>query len=393
MAAEALWIWLIFVFAFGACIGSFLNVIIFRLPRDLSLIRPGSQCPSCHKHIRFYDNIPIFSWLLLRGKCRYCKTPISPRYFVIELLTALVFVGLFVLYFVYGFVSYFVSGPYTGLAAFIHGGWLVYLVHVVLLACLIAASAIDLELWLIPISICWFLTAAGLAASTAGGYVLNPAAIRTPYFLLPAASASTGALAAGAGIGMILSMILLTAGVIKGSYVSDRPADINVKPTADDEKYNHRIEILREVVFLLPIIICCAGWYFVTIHNESIRDSWLDISQIPAIRGFLGSLWGYFIGAGAVWATRIFGTLIFGKEAMGLGDVHLMGAAGAVIGPLLIVVAFFAAPFFGLAWAAYQMFFHKTRQIPYGPFLSLAVLVVMILHDGIYNYVAGMVFR
>ena len=84
-----------------------------------------------------------------------------------------------------------------------------------------------------------------------------------------------------------------------------------------------------------------------------------------------------------VWATRIFGTLAFGKEAMGLGDVHLMGAAGAVIGAKWVVLAFFIAPFFGILWALYQAIFKKMRQIPYGPFLSLAVFAVIIFHDWI----------
>ena len=78
---------------------------------------------------------------------------------------------------------------------------------------------------------------------------------------------------------------------------------------------------------------------------------------------------------------------------MGLGDVHLMGAAGTVIGPLLVVVAFFIAPFFGLFWAGVQMFFKKTRQIPYGPFLSLAVFTVMILHDWIRDRISFMFYR
>ena len=77
---------------------------------------------------------------------------------------------------------------------------------------------------------------------------------------------------------------------------------------------------------------------------------------------------------------------MFGKEAMGLGDVHLMGAAGAVMGPGWVVLAFFVAPFFGLLWALYQFFSKKSRQIPYGPFLSLAVLVVILFHDRIYAY-------
>jgi prepilin signal peptidase PulO-like enzyme (type II secretory pathway) len=78
---------------------------------------------------------------------------------------------------------------------------------------------------------------------------------------------------------------------------------------------------------------------------------------------------------------------------MGLGDVHLMGAAGAVIGPLFVVVAFFIAPFFGLVWAGSQMFFKKTRQIPYGPFLSLGILAVMILHDRIMAYLSIVFYR
>jgi leader peptidase (prepilin peptidase)/N-methyltransferase len=98
-------------------------------------------------------------------------------------------------------------------------------------------------------------------------------------------------------------------------------------------------------------------------------------------------MWGYFVGCAAVWATRILGTFLFGREAMGMGDVHLMGAAGAVIGPWFVVMAFFIAPFFGLAWAGCQMFFKKIRQIPYGPFLSLGVLTVMILHDWVREYV------
>jgi leader peptidase (prepilin peptidase)/N-methyltransferase len=111
------------------------------------------------------------------------------------------------------------------------------------------------------------------------------------------------------------------------------------------------------------------------------------------VAGVLGSLFGYFVGCTVVWATRILGTLGFGKEAMGLGDVHLMGAAGAVIGPLMVVIAFFIAPFFGLGWALFQMIFKKIRQIPYGPFLSLAVLTVMIFHDWILNRVALVYYR
>jgi leader peptidase (prepilin peptidase)/N-methyltransferase len=381
------WIWFVFIFVFGCCIGSFLNVVVYRLPRDKSIVSPPSACPSCGRHIRFYDNIPLISWLVLGRKCRYCKTPISARYFVIELLTGVVFLGLFILY--------FRTDLRATIPLFSRGGWFIYLLNIILLGAFIAASAIDLELWIIPLSICWFVTAAGFIGSAVGVFVIDPAVIRNNG-LLPVASPSAGALTVGAAIGLAVSFVLMATGLVKRSYDSqDVPTENNAGQEKSETKneatetpqippednFNHRLEAFREILFLLPIIIFAFGAYWLSINVESIRTWWMDFSQRPFIAGFLGSVWGYFIGCGIVWGIRVFGTLGFGKEAMGLGDVHLMGAAGAVIGPIFVVLAFFIAPFFGLAWAGFNMFFKKIRQIPYGPFLSLAVFVVMILHD------------
>jgi leader peptidase (prepilin peptidase)/N-methyltransferase len=81
------------VFALGLAFGSFLNVCIYRLPRGLSTILPASSCPHCEGRIRFYDNIPVLSWLLLRGRCRSCKARTTPRYLIVELLTGAIFLG------------------------------------------------------------------------------------------------------------------------------------------------------------------------------------------------------------------------------------------------------------------------------------------------------------
>src|SRR5579862_2912839 len=81
------------IFLFGLAFGSFLNVCIYRLPRGLSVVAPRSACPNCKKQIAFYDNLPILSWFLLGGRCRHCKEKISPRYWIIELLTALLFLA------------------------------------------------------------------------------------------------------------------------------------------------------------------------------------------------------------------------------------------------------------------------------------------------------------
>jgi leader peptidase (prepilin peptidase)/N-methyltransferase len=372
------WIWIVFLFAFGCCVGSFLNVVIYRLPRDKSVISPPSSCPACGKRISFYDNIPLISWLVLGRKCRHCKAPISPRYFVVELLTGVLFAGLFVLY--------FQKGLWSALPTFGKGGWLIYLVHLTMLAGFVAASAIDLELWVIPLSICWVVTAAGLLGSAVGGYVIEPSVIRA-FAWLPRASGTTAALAVGAAIGLLIAWLFLAVGLVKRSYESeDRQGAVEQVDGPPEQQINHRLEICKELLFLLPIVLCAAGVFWLTREVEAVHRWWTSFSQHRFVAGLLGSLYGYFVGCGIVWATRIFGTFAFGKEAMGLGDVHLMGAAGAVVGPIFVVAAFFIAPFFGLAWAALQMLSKKTRQIPYGPFLSLGVFAVMILHDWILNY-------
>lgn len=85
----------LFVFLFGLLIGSFLNVCIHRLPLSISLVTPRSNCPNCKKEIAFYDNIPVLSYLLILGRCRNCRAPISPRYPIVEITSGLFALGLF----------------------------------------------------------------------------------------------------------------------------------------------------------------------------------------------------------------------------------------------------------------------------------------------------------
>ena len=81
------------IFVLGLAFGSFLNVCIYRLPRELSVVQPRSACPGCERSIAAYDNIPVLSWLILRGRCRNCKTYISPRYLIVEILTGAIFLA------------------------------------------------------------------------------------------------------------------------------------------------------------------------------------------------------------------------------------------------------------------------------------------------------------
>ncbi|MFH0821320.1 MAG: prepilin peptidase [Pseudomonadota bacterium] len=138
--------WCFFAFLFGAVLGSFVNVLIYRLPRDESIVWPGSRCPACAHPIRSRDNIPILGYLLLGGKCRDCGSSISPRYPVMELITACLSAALFLRF---------------GLTP----GWAVFLVFT---GMLLAACCIDLDLMIIPDAISLNGIPIGIVAALAG---------------------------------------------------------------------------------------------------------------------------------------------------------------------------------------------------------------------------------
>jgi leader peptidase (prepilin peptidase)/N-methyltransferase len=95
VAGQTVVIVTVFFFLFGIIVGSFLNVCITRIPEEISIVSPGSRCPRCMTPIKPYDNVPVFGWLWLGGKCRACRLPISPMYPLIELATGLLFVAAF----------------------------------------------------------------------------------------------------------------------------------------------------------------------------------------------------------------------------------------------------------------------------------------------------------
>ncbi len=133
----------IFVFIVGACIGSFLNVCIYRIPRQLSIIKPNSFCPNCNASIRWYDNIPIVSYILLKGRCRRCSCPISLRYPLVEILSGFI---LLILYFKFGITFEFIK-----FSSFFF--------------LLIVVSFIDIDYHALPISLCFLGMFLGLGFS------------------------------------------------------------------------------------------------------------------------------------------------------------------------------------------------------------------------------------
>jgi leader peptidase (prepilin peptidase) / N-methyltransferase len=388
-------IYIVFLFAIGACVGSFLNVVVWRLPRGESIVSPPSHCPKCGRNLKWYDNLPVIGWLKLRGKCRFCGQPISARYPIVEAVTGALFAGYYVAFFMFGVGPC----PNPGVA---RGGWgagflnisqhwPVYALYMLLLCVLLASSLIDAELYIIPLELLWFIAVVGLVVHAIIDTPRTPGTLNT--------STVGAALAAAGGIGLLISLGLLRMKWIKHSFADGGPLmEIDREayereveaakregraPEYEAPEYTPaqiRAEVRHEMLFLLPPLALAGLFAALVLGVDAVGRTWGSIVSHYWVSGLLGAVLGGLIGGFVVWLTRILGTLAFGREAMGMGDVHLMAAVGAVVGAGAATVAFFLAPFFGLVLAIYLLATGNKRELPYGPYLSLATAFVMLLY-------------
>ncbi len=269
------------LFVIGTVVGSFVNVCIYRIPWQKSVVWPGSRCPKCLGAIAARDNIPILSWLALRGECRHCGARIAARYPFVEALVGLLFVGVYVADVVHGPSLPWGTVPARSVIALVY--------HLTLVALLVAATFIDYDLWIIPDEI------------TVTGMIV------------------------GVGLGALFP-------------------DIRPEPAAASTH--------------------AAGF-------------WVGVT-------------GLLVGGGLTWGVRIFGSFAFRKEAMGFGDVTLMGMIGSFLGWQAAVLTFFLGAFLGLGHAIWKFgkYLGKLlsrrkvrsadREFPYGPYLSMAAGSLML---------------
>ena len=249
-----------FSFAMGACVASFLNVVVWRVPRGESIVAPPSHCPKCNSQIRWWQNIPILSWLALRGKCANCGQPISPRYILVEALGGALFLA--------AFLRYGIFAP---------AAW-------VWISLMIAGSFIDFDHQLLPDFV------------TVGGMIYGVALSAALYCL--------------------------------GTFVS---------------------------------------------------PMWM---ATPLAIHPLWSIGGLAFGFGLLWLVRTLGTKAFRREAMGMGDVFLMGAIGAIFGPVAVVASLMISAILGSVVGLVMVLLAKAKlggftAIPYGPYICMGCLVWM----------------
>ncbi|MCC5822602.1 MAG: prepilin peptidase [Planctomycetes bacterium] len=436
----------LFVFAVGACVGSLINVLVYRLPRGLDVVTPTSRCPSCGTKLTWRENIPILGWLLLRGRCRFCQSKISAEYPTIEAIVAVMFAGFFMLWYVIPSDATMLGVNIGAIAPeWARNGaaltWPAFVVLLVLIGSLVAMTIIDARTCTIPLILTWVPALTALVLHT--GHALwfewrfgplvqgIPGLWRTetPRLLWNTAPSevwtlATGGLdgwrfigwAIGGMLGLCVSNLLLYKGLIRRSFadyeawektvLAQRPGTLDTTPPEDPEQpstpeashptdmwvqYPHaRREMIRELAFLAPaaLFAMAGGWLAVQLVVR-FAGPWEIGEQGMLIAPVQAPLWlvvlaavcmGYLIGGGIVWGVRIFGTIAFGKEAMGLGDVHLMAAVGACLGWIDPVIAFFLAAFVGVAWAVLSKLVggKLNRAMPYGPFLAVATLLVIL---------------
>ena len=427
----------LFVFAVGACVGSLINVLVYRLPRGLDVVTPTSRCPSCGTKLTWRENIPILGWVLLRGRCRFCQARISAEYPTIEAIVAVLFAGLFVLWYMVPPDATLLGLPIGSIAPeWARNGpaltWPAFLVLAMLVASLVAMTLIDARTCTIPLILTWVPALTALVFHTAHAIwvearlgPLTPsvpglwrtAALRMTWQTAPGEvwTIATGGMggwrfigiALGGVLGLVVSNLLVFKGLLRRSFADYEAWERDNLPHTPDQgppdasqdaahptdmwvQYPHaRREMVRELAFLAPPVVLglAGGWLAVRIVAQS--GPWIVGEGGAMAPPVLAPLWlvvlaavcmGYLVGGALVWGVRIFGTLAFGKEAMGLGDVHLMAAVGACLGWIDPVIAFFLAAFVGVAWAVLARVVggRLNRAMPYGPFLAFATLLVVV---------------
>ncbi len=333
---------LAFVTILGAVVGSFLNVCIYRLPWEKSIIWPGSHCPHCLQPVRAFDNIPILSWFILRGRCRGCGAGFSPRYALIEAATAALFGVMY-------WLELMNAGGTVGR----------YLIHLVLVAALIVATFIDIDLQIIPDSVTVPVMLFGLAcAAPIPDSMLHsivevaPDPVRAPGMWLNVA------LVIGGWCVWVLGLLWF----VRRRESRLGAAEAVLLAAAFVYLVGHSAV---QIVALGGFAPAWPGW-----------QAWFD--SHPRWHGFATSLVGLLVGAGTIWFIRIVGTAVFRREAMGFGDVVLLAMVGAFLGWQPVVIVFFIAPFFGLVTGVAQWLAKGQNVIPYGPYLALGSVVALL---------------
>jgi leader peptidase (prepilin peptidase) / N-methyltransferase len=362
----------------GCCVGSFLNVVIYRVPRNLSVGQPKrSFCPHCKSQIPYWLNIPILSWLMLRGKCQECSQPISPRYLGVELLTGLLFWAVFRLC--------TTSWALQGLG----NPWMLLPLWI-MVSLFVAGTFIDLEHYILPDSITLGGAAVGVLCSALvpDFFPLLDRAFVASF--LPETTADRWQCLANSLVGAVVGYLGVWLIVILGKLLFGRKKHRFEQPTAwslsqeagapepifrlgaDDNPWSEMFSSPRDKLLLIcPDAQINAETYGpstltiqekgVTIAGQDGRQSHIPLAELKGLHGT---------------CTEV----IIPREAMGFGDVKFMACIGAFLGWQGVVFTLFISSILGAALSLLLIAFRgreAAQKVPFGPYLALGALLYL----------------
>jgi len=335
--------WSVVFFVLGAMIGSFLNVCIHRLPLGLSVVSPPSHCPNCKYAIPWYLNVPLFTWLFLKGKCRNCGAPISMRYFLVELLTAVAFLS-----------CWLVFGHQSALLAFIYG---------IFLAGLIAATFIDFEHFIIPDEITFGGMLVGFVFS-----FLCPG-LHEKQTMQDSMKESVFGILVGAGL---IYFILRLGKLLFGRQKLTVPAEGKIIFTETsillpdreipfEEIFYRKSDTIKLRARTVELVDRCYLETTIRLSPERllIGEEKLNPEEVPYLEASCGEI-------------------TLPREAMGFGDVKFMGAIGAFLGWPSVVFSLMVSSIIGSLVGIGLIVFGKrewSSRLPYGPYIAAAAAI------------------
>jgi len=371
------WFFFLAVFLLGACVGSYLNVVIYRLPLGMSTNKPKrSFCPLCKKQIPYFRNIPLLTWILQRGKCAECAAPIPVRYFLVELFTALLWVLCWWFFAVYKEIPQGVEMWYpAALAVF----------FMIIATVFLVITVIDIDHMLIPAP----LTTIGIITGLLGAAIL-PQHIGYASWNAGLWNAGWGAVMGFCGLWLVVLLGKIAFG--KKKIALDEPLAWHIRDAKEgDENDDISFVLDGEDNFWYDLFFRKSDKMILSGVSElKVNDKPYDLDELEIQREVL------YLGEEQLGIEKLksisgkVSSLVIPREAMGMGDVHLLGMIGAVFGWQCLLFVILAASVCGIilhvvckaGWG---------KPLPFGPSLIAGAIIWLATGSDIVDwYIAWM---
>jgi leader peptidase (prepilin peptidase)/N-methyltransferase len=337
--------WAVVFFVFGSIVGSFLNVCIYRMPLGLSVVSPPSHCPHCKYAIPWFLNVPLLTWLSLRGKCKNCRAPISVRYFLVELLTGVTFLACWI--------------------GFGHASVWLALVYSLFLAGLITATFIDFGHFIIPDEI----TIGGMGVGLVCSFLLP--ALHGEAFITGGMKQSILGLVVGAAL---IYAILRAGKLVFGRQRLALPPNTKIVFTETAVHLPDQ-EIPYEEIFYRQsdAIILQAQTV------ELVDRGYQNVRVRLALLGNKLQIGDELLDPASCHHLEVVASeILLPREAMGLGDVKFMAAIGAFLGWQATIFSLMLSSMIGTVVGIALIILGKrewSSRLPYGPYIAMAAVV------------------